>query len=133
MKLLICGSRAATPPMLDYATRAVARAHAWGWEIVVGDAAGVDARVIEACCKLGVPFTIWGVQIAPRNICCNSHLKNYRRVYGRYLDRDRAMVDASDRILAIWNGDSRGTKYTYDYAVKYGKQADLRTFQAVTA
>lgn len=50
--LLISGSRAATPNMLDYARRAVARAYALGWTIIVGDAVGVDQAVAEAATAL---------------------------------------------------------------------------------
>jgi nucleoside 2-deoxyribosyltransferase len=32
------------------------------------------------------------------------------------------MVDLADIVLAIWDGRSRGTKYTVDYAVKKGKR-----------
>jgi len=37
-------------------------------------------------------------------------------------------VKRADACLAIWNGKSRGTKYTYDYAVKSGKKAWLKAF-----
>jgi len=50
--LLISGSRAATPAMLDYARRAVARAYSLGWTIVVGDAVGVDSAVAKAATAL---------------------------------------------------------------------------------
>jgi hypothetical protein len=31
----------------------------------------------------------------------------------------------------VWNGDSRGTKSGYDYALRRGKQAHLVMFEAV--
>ncbi len=38
--------------------------------------------------------------------------------YGRAapLKRNEEMVDLCDGVLAIWDGESRGTKYTLDYA-----------------
>lgn len=43
--------------------------------------------------------------------------------YGRAapLKRNEEMVNAADTVLAIWDGVSRGTKYTLDYAQKKGK------------
>ena len=36
--------------------------------------------------------------------------------------RNRYMVDNSDLVLAVWNGEKRGgTWYTIDYALKKGK------------
>lgn len=35
--------------------------------------------------------------------------------------RNRQIVEASDMVVAFWDGQSRGTKYTMDYAAKKGK------------
>lgn len=43
-----------------------------------------------------------------------------------YLKRDEELVDAADRVLAIWNGKSRGTLYTFRYAQKRGKLLAVR-------
>jgi uncharacterized phage-like protein YoqJ len=37
--------------------------------------------------------------------------------------RDKAMVDASDLVIAVFNGTSGGTKHTVDYAM--GKKKDM--------
>ena len=37
-----------------------------------------------------------------------------------YLGRNRQIVDNSDLLIAIWDGKSRGTKYTIDYAKSVG-------------
>ena len=44
--------------------------------------------------------------------------------YGRGapLKRNQEMVDMADSVLVIWDGKSRGTKFTIDYAQKVGKQ-----------
>lgn len=127
-KLLITGSRQATKEMLAYACFAVERAKELGWTIIVGDAEGIDHQVLYKCCWLEVPFRFFGITPVPRHYCCLNHVNRYNKIDGDYLARDRKMVWECDRVLAIWNGISRGTKYTYDYAVKLGKQADLTTF-----
>ena len=50
--------------------------------------------------------------------------------YARYgkcapLKRNEEMVKLADAVLVIWDGISRGTKYTVDYAEKQGKRVIL--------
>ncbi|MBO7169984.1 MAG: hypothetical protein J6W28_02270 [Clostridia bacterium] len=50
--------------------------------------------------------------------------------YARYgkgapLKRNEEMVRLADVVLVIWDGVSRGTKYTVDYAEKQGKKVIL--------
>ena len=50
--------------------------------------------------------------------------------YARYgrgapLKRNEEMVNMADAVLVIWDGISRGTKYTVDYAEKQGKRVVL--------
>lgn len=132
-RLLITGSREATADMLRMAYSAVERAKANDWQIIVGDADGIDKQVIYACCWLNVPFQFCGITLYPRNTCCTSHLNNYTQVRGNYLARDRYMAHRCHRVFAIWNGISRGTKYTYDYVRNLGKPGDIRRFAAVQA
>lgn len=140
-RLLITGSRHATPDMLDMARRAVARAKANGWMVVVGDnPQGVDAAVIDACDAMGVNVLVCGTAPQPRK--SSQRAESYWRVdvkqradeaysaFEAYAARDRWMVNMCDRMLAIWNGQSRGTKAGYDYARKIHKTANLVTFQA---
>ena len=35
--------------------------------------------------------------------------------------RNRAIVEAADMVVAFWDGESRGTKYSIDYANKIGR------------
>lgn len=123
--LLICGSREATPAMLGYARRSVTRAKANGWHLIVGDASGVDEAVIRMAIAEEVPTQVCGITAVPRHCADENWFFSYIRIQGNYLARDRAMVEKADCVLAIWNGQSRGTKYTYDYAVKCGKRAWL--------
>jgi predicted Rossmann fold nucleotide-binding protein DprA/Smf involved in DNA uptake len=48
-------------------------------------------------------------------------------LYGRAapLKRNEQMVDFADAVLIIWNQESKGTKYTLDYAQKHGKPVTL--------
>lgn len=130
VRLLISGSRQCTPEMSKIARRCVEQAKQKGYSILVGDAEGIDHDVMLACCDLGVPFLCFGCTPAPRHICCVRHRVEtgvYHRIIGGYLQRDRVMVNQCDLMVAIWNGRSRGTKYTYDYAVEMGKPAHIWT------
>lgn len=51
-------------------------------------------------------------------------------LYGRGapLKRNKEMVDMADAVLVIWDGKSRGTKFTMDYAQKVGKQLTVVKF-----
>ena len=41
------------------------------------------------------------------------------------LVRNRLIVDNCDAVLAFWDGKSRGTKYTLDYANQMGKPVKI--------
>ena len=43
--------------------------------------------------------------------------------YGRAapIKRNEIMVDMADAVLAVWDGESKGTKYTLGYARRMGK------------
>lgn len=130
--LLITGSRHATQLMRTQAARAVVRAQANGWHIVVGDAEGVDSHVVIACIQFDVPFTCYGISHEPRLPNCLAHydvaLLHYQRVGHDYLDRDRYMCNVAQRCYAIWDGSSRGTRYTFEYARSLGLQTDVANF-----
>lgn len=98
--------------------------------IIVGDAIGVDAEVVCECIKQAVPFTCYGITSKPRNGC---PLRFYVQVpcCRNYLERDDYMVRqlGPDGIcMALWNGTSRGTIYTYEGAEKAGAKAYLKNF-----
>lgn len=126
MKLLISGSRKCSMKMRATAEAAVLRAKEHGWEIIVGDAWGIDHAVIQACKKHSVPFHVYCVTGVPR---CDEDVpftmvwvpRDWKRNW--FLYRDKVMVDNADYVYAIWNHESRGTKWTYDYAVRVGKKA----------
>lgn len=115
--LLVTGSRKATDMMLVKAFQAVERAKANGWTVIVGDADGVDAAVIEACDILGVKVQVWGAmgELRHKSKTGKNNIHN-----GNYLGRDRHMCTLAGIVLAIWNDKSPGTRYTFEYAQSLG-------------
>lgn len=119
--------------MLEKAEQAVMRARELDWTITVGDAQGIDNRVVDLCLLLGdIIFVCYGVTALPRLPDSDARHKEwpngtYVRVKGDYLARDRHMVENADIGFFVWNGRSRGTKYTYDKMVKSGKRTDMWT------
>ena len=41
------------------------------------------------------------------------------------LKRNDKMVDICDKVIVFWDGVSKGTKHTIDYAVKVGKPIEI--------
>lgn len=101
MRLAIVGSRVCAP--FDMASHISVRPEI----IISGGAAGVDSYAREYAEKNGIPIV--------------EYLPEYRR-YGRKapLMRYIEIVDNCDFLLAFWNGTSRGTKFTIDYAERRG-------------
>lgn len=102
MKLLIVGSRSVKefdlskyiPPQTEL--------------IISGGASGVDS-IAE---KYADEHKISKLILRPRY-----------DMYGRCapLKRNESMVDVADTVLVVWDGISRGTKYTIDYAKRKNK------------
>jgi ribonuclease HI len=139
LHIMVAGSRYATGEMVAYARRVVQRAHQLGHIVVVGDnPQGVDMAVVQECRRLKAKVVVVGIANFPRNGGCRhgQYIKVERDLYrasgGNLLDkytvRDRYMVDMCRLGMFIWNGDSRGTKAGYDYAISRGKQAHLVNF-----
>jgi predicted Rossmann fold nucleotide-binding protein DprA/Smf involved in DNA uptake len=75
-----------------------------------------------------------GIDSLPEKYADKHRLSKYiiRPEYGLYgrgapLKRNETMVDLSDEVLVIWDGESRGTKYTIDYCRKRGKPVKIVT------
>jgi hypothetical protein len=124
MKVLITGSRQATPAMLAKVEEVVLWVKRQGAELLVGDAPGVDAHVRVCAEALSVPTTVYGAY---------GRLRGRRRGHEQvvvvpeaYAVRDRLMAQACDLCIAIWNGRSRGTNATVDYARRLGKRVVVR-------
>ena len=121
---MICGSRQRTPRMTHYAQRCVAKAKQNGDNIIVGDALGIDEDVVSACHQLNVPYTCYGISASPRNsalVYVNTQLETYE-------ERDKHLIGLADKIMCIWNGDSKGTVNVYSKATVARKQAWLAVF-----
>ena len=75
--------------------------------IVSGGALGADTYAREYAIKNNIPIV--------------EFLPDYKR-YGRNapIIRNMQIVDNCDFLLAFWNGTSRGTKFTTNYADKRG-------------
>ena len=76
--------------------------------IISGGARGIDTLAERYAVNHGIPIRIF--------------YPDYE-TFGRSapLVRDRQIVEACDFLVAIWDAQSRGTKYTIDYARKLCK------------
>ena len=81
-------------------------------EIVSGGAVGVDRCAAEYAKENGIRLT--------------EFLPQYER-YGRAapIVRNKEIVDYSDKIIAFWNGSSKGTLSVIKYAQKKGKPCEI--------
>ena len=81
-------------------------------EIVSGGAIGIDSCAAEYAKKNGLKLTVF--------------LPQYEK-YGRAapIVRNKKIVDYADKIVAFWNGKSKGTLSVIKYAEKTGKQCEI--------
>lgn len=107
MKVLICGSRGINDRAV--VARAVAESGMEPTHIVSGGARGVDTLACLFAHSNGIEFTEY---FADWN-------KHGRRA--GFL-RNVVMVDAVDAVIAVWDGKSRGTRHSIDYATSQGKK-----------
>ena len=101
MKIAVVGSRNLEIEIERYLPEGIT-------EIISGGARGID-RAAEAYADA-------------HGIVKRIFLPDYPQ-YGRRapLVRNRQIVQAAELVIAIWDGASRGTKYTIDYAQSLGK------------
>ena len=106
MRIAVIGSRGITA--IDYA-RIGARP---GDTPVSGGARGVDYLAAAWARRNGIAVV--------------EHFPDYRH-YGKAAPhvRNRMVVADADRVVAFWDGKSRGTKSTIDKAVLHGKRVDI--------
>lgn len=106
MKIAVVGSR--TIKTFDFAlVGAVA-----GDTIITGGAVGVDSFAEAEARARGIAVEV---------------IKPDYKTYGRAAThvRNRAIVERCDRLVAFWDGQSRGTMGTVEYARRKGKPIDL--------
>ena len=77
-------------------------------EIVTGGAKGVDSCAMEYAKAHGIKLTVF--------------MPQYER-YGKAAPilRNRQIVDYADKVIAFWDGKSKGTLSTIQYAKSVGK------------
>ena len=102
MKLAIIGSR--TCPVVDLE----AQLKSIPDTIVSGGAVGADTYAREFARKKGLKL----IEFFP-------DYEKYGR--GAPLERNKLIVEECDCLLAFWDGKSRGTKFTLDYAKERNK------------
>ncbi len=108
MKLLIAGSRSITDfDISEYIPSDTSL-------IISGGANGVDTLAEEYADKKRISKLI----LRPR-------YDLYRRAAP--LKRNDEMVELCDKVLIFWDGVSKGTKHTIDYANKIGKPIEIIT------
>lgn len=80
--------------------------------VISGGAIGIDTAVAQYCKASGIPIT----EIIP----------NYKK-YGKQAPilRNIEIVELCTELFAIWDGKSRGTKFTIDYARKKSKKVTI--------
>ncbi len=83
-----------------------------GDEIVSGGAKGIDSCASEYAKRNGLKITVF--------------LPQYEK-YGRAapIVRNQEIVDYADKIIAFWDGKSKGTRSVIKYAEKKGKPCDI--------
>ncbi len=85
--------------------------------IISGGAKGVDTLAEQYADKHKISKTI----LRPR-------YDLYKK--GAPLKRNNEMVDICDKVIAFWDGKSKGTKHTIDYARKTEKDVDVIIIKA---
>ncbi|MBP3580452.1 MAG: hypothetical protein J6K12_04315 [Clostridia bacterium] len=106
MKLLIAGSRSIVDfDLSPYISDDVDT-------ILSGGAKGIDTIAEKYADKHGLNKII----ITPQY-----------KLYGKFapLKRNEELINLADSVLIIWDGISKGTKYTYDLAIKLCKNTNI--------
>lgn len=123
--VLITGSRSIThsdniPLLVDSLVKR-------GVDIVVGDAPGVDRLVVLEAVKRGYGkrVTVVGAYGKCRNTLAAGKVGRIVKLKATYLARNLYMVGLSKECFAIWDGRSRGTKFTFECAKKAGLEVSV--------
>ena len=105
MKIAIIGSRKIKNPDIEKFVSA-------DDEIVSGGAVGVDSATAKFAKEQGLKLT--------------EFLPQYEK-YGRGapIIRNREIVDYAEKVVAFWDGRSRGTLSVIEYAQKTGKPCEI--------
>lgn len=144
--LLVSGSR--NIPLIDgnmtmhlgFFERLIDRALANDWLIICGDANGVDDTLAYVTghnkySHLDPFLMMYGIQSKPRanNIGNKCKYTDVSDFYPTYTLRDEFMVSKADFVFCVWDGQSKGTKHVYDYALQQGFVTDENLWMKVVA
>lgn len=96
-------------------------------EIVVGDAPGVDRLVVQEAVERGYGkhITVVGAYGECRNTFAIGKVSRVISLNSTYLARNLYMVGLSCECFAIWDGISRGTKFTFEAAQRAGLKVEV--------
>jgi hypothetical protein len=126
-RLLITGSREITERALIDTETLVS---IYLGSILVGDAEGIDERVIQTCDRYNVPCTVHGAFGKMRRKTKQG--KNIP-LAGNYWNRDKFMADKAEVVVAFWNGFSARTRYTFQQAILRGIPVVVRNYKTGVA
>jgi len=109
-KILVTGSRSfGNITLMQQELQKLGNIH-----VIHGGATGADATAQAVCEALAIPTTV----VQPLRTDINTY----------FLHRNAEMVGMCDEVLAFWNGKSRGTKFTIDYAKARGLKVNIILF-----
>lgn len=83
-----------------------------GWTLVSGGASGVDSWAEEYADDMG-----W------KKIIFKPDWDKHGKAAG--FIRNKLIIDEADKVVAFWDGKSKGTKSSIDLAVKQNKPVDI--------
>ena len=122
MKVIIAGSRSITD--FDTVKTAIDCCPFSVSEVVSGGAKGVDLLGEKYAMANNLPIVCfkpnWANLEAPGAIIKENRYGKYNARAG--LDRNEQMGDYADALIAVWDGESRGTQHMIRYMEKLGKE-----------
>jgi len=111
MKIAVVGSRESVPKNIVRNILLKKLLGKFNNTVVTGGARGVDRYAIDFCKDFNIPCQV----IRP--------LTTKNKLY--FLYRNIEMLTMDDKILAFWDGESRGTKFVIDYATSRKKDIEI--------
>ena len=139
--VVISGSRSLQPLMVPIIMKEISYTHTPFQVypvIIVGDARGVDTRTVLACQQLSLDFIVCGceavgkIRLSIRNLdeCPSVLVPGGNKQKTCYAIRDKWMIDTAllakaAVFLGVWDGQSKGTILTADYAKSKGMPGKL--------
>ena len=118
MKLLIAGSRNLLPRIKFLDTLVWEQCGLEPTEIISGGAKGVDSQAKEYAEALCLPFKVF-----------EADWDKYGKSAG--YRRNKIMATYADELLAIWDGESKGTSHMIDIMHELGKPVHIVILQSL--